>query len=167
MLTAVVLPMLLCGILSMPLRAIPRPGQCVTLWDDHGPLTYSLPALDEAMRDRYGVNPAVVSVAAAMMEGDLTRVSGKAPLRVSPSHARMQVYDLAVADNDAVAQLAKIGIDLGELEGRRDAFMLHYERFPDAFQFIKDVPVDWADSKYLEAEPNQYITVARLDKIRR
>ncbi len=40
----------------------------------------------------------------------------------------------------------------------------NYERFPDAFQFIKDVPVDWADSKYLEAEPNQYITVARLDK---
>ena len=40
----------------------------------------------------------------------------------------------------------------------------NYERFPDAFQCIKDVPVDWADSKYLEAEPNQYITVARLDK---
>ena len=40
----------------------------------------------------------------------------------------------------------------------------NYERFPDAFQFIKDVPVDWADSRYLEAEPNQYITVARLDK---
>lgn len=40
----------------------------------------------------------------------------------------------------------------------------NYERFPDAFQFIKDVPVDWADSHYLEAEPNKYITVARLDK---
>ncbi len=40
----------------------------------------------------------------------------------------------------------------------------NYERFLDAFQFIKDVPVDWADSKYLEAEPNRYITVARLDK---
>ncbi|MBD5230842.1 MAG: glycoside hydrolase family 97 protein [Bacteroidales bacterium] len=40
----------------------------------------------------------------------------------------------------------------------------NYERFPDAFQFIKDVPVDWSDSKYLEAEPNQYITVARRDK---
>ncbi|MDE7369332.1 MAG: glycoside hydrolase family 97 protein [Muribaculaceae bacterium] len=40
----------------------------------------------------------------------------------------------------------------------------NYDRFPDAFQFIKDVPVDWSDSKYLEAEPNQYITVARLDK---
>ncbi|MDE6296472.1 MAG: glycoside hydrolase family 97 protein [Muribaculaceae bacterium] len=40
----------------------------------------------------------------------------------------------------------------------------NYERFPDAFQFIKDVPVDWSDSKYLEAEPNRYITVARRDK---
>ena len=40
----------------------------------------------------------------------------------------------------------------------------NYERFPDAFQFIKDVPVDWQDSRYLEAEPNRYITVARQDK---
>lgn len=40
----------------------------------------------------------------------------------------------------------------------------NYERFPDAFQFIKDVPVDWDDSKYLEAEPGQYLTVARNAK---
>ena len=40
----------------------------------------------------------------------------------------------------------------------------NYERFPDAFQFIEDVPVEWRDSKYLEAEPAKYITVARLDK---
>lgn len=40
----------------------------------------------------------------------------------------------------------------------------NYERFPDAFKFIEDVPVDWDDSRYLEAEPNQYITVARRDK---
>ncbi len=40
----------------------------------------------------------------------------------------------------------------------------NYERFPDAFQFIKDVPVDWSDSRYLEAEPMEYITVARRDK---
>jgi hypothetical protein len=40
----------------------------------------------------------------------------------------------------------------------------NYERFPDAFQFIVDVPVDWSDSKYLEAEPGDYITVARRDK---
>lgn len=40
----------------------------------------------------------------------------------------------------------------------------NYERFPDAFRFIEDVPVDWADSRYIEAEPNRYITVARRDK---
>ncbi len=39
-----------------------------------------------------------------------------------------------------------------------------YERFMDAFQFIKDVPVDWADSRYLQAEPGKYIVVARKDK---
>ena len=40
----------------------------------------------------------------------------------------------------------------------------NYERFADAFQFIKDVPVDWEESVYLEAEPGRYITVARKDK---
>nr|WP_320057513.1 glycoside hydrolase family 97 protein [uncultured Bacteroides sp.] len=40
----------------------------------------------------------------------------------------------------------------------------NYERFMDAFQFIKDVAVDWDDSKYLEAEPGDYITVARKAK---
>lgn len=40
----------------------------------------------------------------------------------------------------------------------------NYRRFMDAFQFIKDVPVDWADSRYLEAEPGDYITVARKAK---
>jgi hypothetical protein len=40
----------------------------------------------------------------------------------------------------------------------------NYERFMDAFQFIKDVAIDWQDSKYLEAEPGEYITVARKAK---
>lgn len=40
----------------------------------------------------------------------------------------------------------------------------NYEKYADAFQFIKDVAVDWDDSKYLEAEPAQYITVARKAK---
>ncbi len=40
----------------------------------------------------------------------------------------------------------------------------NYNRFLDAFQFIKDVSLDWDDSKYLEAEPGQYITVARKTK---
>lgn len=40
----------------------------------------------------------------------------------------------------------------------------NYERFMDAFQFIKDVAIDWDDSRYLEAEPGRYITVARKAK---
>jgi glucan 1,4-alpha-glucosidase len=37
----------------------------------------------------------------------------------------------------------------------------HYEKFIDAFQFIKDVALDWDESKYLEAEPGRYLTIAR------
>ncbi|RAK21011.1 glycosyl hydrolase family 97 [Flavobacterium aquaticum] len=40
----------------------------------------------------------------------------------------------------------------------------NYNRFLDAFQFIKDVPVEWSNSKYVEAEPGYYITIARKDK---
>ncbi len=40
----------------------------------------------------------------------------------------------------------------------------NYERFLDAFQFIKDVAVDWSESRYLEAEPGEYITIARKAK---
>ena len=41
----------------------------------------------------------------------------------------------------------------------------NYERFPDAFQFIKDVAVDWEKSLYLEAEPGEYIVCARKPRI--
>ena len=40
----------------------------------------------------------------------------------------------------------------------------HYMRFPDAFQFIKDVGIDWEKSVYLEAEPGEYITIARKER---
>ena len=40
----------------------------------------------------------------------------------------------------------------------------NYERFMDAFQFIKDVAIDWDESKYLEAEPGDYVTIARRAK---
>ena len=40
----------------------------------------------------------------------------------------------------------------------------NYMEFPDAFQFIKDVAIDWDESIYLEAEPGDYITVARKEK---
>lgn len=40
----------------------------------------------------------------------------------------------------------------------------NYEKYPDVFQFIKDVALDWDESKYLEAEPGDYLTVVRKAK---
>lgn len=40
----------------------------------------------------------------------------------------------------------------------------NYDRFPDAFQFIKDVAVDWDNTYILEAEPGDYVTIARKAK---
>ena len=40
----------------------------------------------------------------------------------------------------------------------------NYERFLDAFQFIEDVPVDWDDTKIINAEPGDYVTIARKTK---
>lgn len=40
----------------------------------------------------------------------------------------------------------------------------HYQQFMDAFQFIKDVAIDWDESIYIEAEPGDYLTVARKEK---
>ncbi|GHT32810.1 glucan 1,4-alpha-glucosidase SusB [Bacteroidia bacterium] len=40
----------------------------------------------------------------------------------------------------------------------------NYDRFPDAFQFIKDVAVGWDETRYLEAEPGEYLTIARRAK---
>ncbi len=43
-------------------------------------------------------------------------------------------------------------------------FPENYEKHMDAFQFIKDVAIDWDKSVYLEAEPQEYITAARKAK---
>jgi hypothetical protein len=40
----------------------------------------------------------------------------------------------------------------------------NYLRYPDAFQFIKEVACDWEESIYLEAEPGDYLTIARKEK---
>lgn len=40
----------------------------------------------------------------------------------------------------------------------------NYERYPDAFRFIKDVAADWDETKILEAEPGDYLTIARKAK---
>uniref|UniRef100_UPI00404980E3 glycoside hydrolase family 97 protein n=2 Tax=Flavobacterium sp. TaxID=239 RepID=UPI00404980E3 len=40
----------------------------------------------------------------------------------------------------------------------------NYERYLDAFQFIKDVPADWSETRILEAEPGDFVTIVRKDK---
>jgi len=40
----------------------------------------------------------------------------------------------------------------------------NYEKYIDAFQFIKDVPVDWDETIWLDSEPGEYVVVARKDK---
>lgn len=62
-----------------------------------------------------------------------------------------------------VGQLALYLVMWGPLQMAAD-LPEHYEKYDDAFQFIRDVAVDWDDSKYLEAEPGDYITVARKAK---
>ena len=57
-------------------------------------------------------------------------------------------------DNETYEQIPVAAADVPE----------NYERFMDAFQFIKDVAIDWDETKYLEAEPGEYITIARRAK---
>ncbi len=40
----------------------------------------------------------------------------------------------------------------------------HYAKFMDAFQFIKDVALDWSESRYIKAEPGDYVVIARKAK---
>lgn len=40
----------------------------------------------------------------------------------------------------------------------------HYEEHMDAFQFIKDVALDWEETRYLDAEPGEYVMIARKAK---
>jgi hypothetical protein len=40
----------------------------------------------------------------------------------------------------------------------------NYDAHPDAFKFIEEVPVDWDDTKIVEAEPGEFLTIARKEK---
>ena len=55
-------------------------------------------------------------------------------------------------------------IEINELQELIIVIPENYEKYPDAFKFIRDVAVDWTDSRYLEAEPGDYITVVRQAK---
>ncbi len=96
-----------------------------------------------------------------------TRLKG-GPMDYTPGlfETRLSYYDEGKNDQAGTTLARQLALYLTMPSPMQMACDLpeNYERFPDAFQFIKDVPVDWADSRYIEAEPNRYITVARRDK---
>ncbi len=77
--------------------------------------------------------------------------------------SKMNPYNTSRARTTLVRQLALYVTMYSPLQMAAD-IPENYERFMDAFQFIKDVAVDWDESKYLEAEPGEYITIARRAK---
>jgi glucan 1,4-alpha-glucosidase len=96
-----------------------------------------------------------------------TRLVG-GPMDYTPGIFEMDISKINPGNNSHVNstianQLALYVTMYSPLQMAAD-FPENYDRFADAFQFIKDVAVDWTDSKYLEAEPGQYVTVARKAK---
>ncbi|HOZ98265.1 MAG TPA: glycoside hydrolase family 97 protein [Niabella sp.] len=91
-----------------------------------------------------------------------TRLIG-GPMDYTPGIFEMDCHNGSHVNATIANQLALYVTMYSPLQMAAD-FPENYERFPDAFQFIKDVAVDWDDSKYLEAEPGQYLTVARKAK---
>lgn len=91
-----------------------------------------------------------------------TRLIG-GPMDYTPGIFQMDVTNGSHVNATIANQLALYVTMCSPLQMAAD-FPENYEKFADAFQFIKDVAVDWDESKYLEAEPGQYITVARKAK---
>ncbi len=91
-----------------------------------------------------------------------TRLIG-GPMDYTPGIFQMDVTNGSHVNATIANQLALYVTMYSPLQMAAD-FPENYEKFPDAFQFIKDVAIDWDDSKYLEAEPGKYITVARKAK---
>ncbi len=77
--------------------------------------------------------------------------------------SKMNPYNNSFVHSTLVRQLALYVTMYSPLQMAADV-PEHYERFMDAFQFIKDVAMDWDKSLYLEAEPGDYITIARKEK---
>lgn len=96
-----------------------------------------------------------------------TRLQG-GPMDYTPGILETQIYKWC-KDNSSyvrstlVRQLALYVTMYSPLQMAAD-LPEHYEKYADAFQFIKDVALDWEKSLYLEAEPGDYVTIARKAK---
>ena len=96
-----------------------------------------------------------------------TRLQG-GPMDYTPGILYTRPHDWTekcngVVNSTLVGQLALYVTMYSPLQMAAD-LPQNYERFADAFQFIKDVAVDWDESRYLEAEPGDYLTIARRAK---
>lgn len=96
-----------------------------------------------------------------------TRLQG-GPMDYTPGIFSMEVSKLNPANNSHVNatianQLALYVTLYSPLQMAADV-PEHYEQYMDAFQFIKDVAVDWDESRYLLAEPGDMIVIARRAK---
>lgn len=97
-----------------------------------------------------------------------TRLKG-GPMDFTPGIFRMKITDFAPGGQGKQKratipnQLALYLTMYSPLQMAAD-MPEHYQKHMDAFQFIKDVPVDWSKSVYLDAEPGDFIVVARKDK---
>lgn len=91
-----------------------------------------------------------------------TRLIG-GPMDYTPGIFEMDVYNGSHVNSTLANQLALYVTMYSPLQMAAD-FPENYEKFPDAFQFIKDVAIDWDKSNYLEAEPGYYLTIARKAK---
>ncbi|RYY96681.1 MAG: glycoside hydrolase family 97 protein, partial [Chitinophagaceae bacterium] len=96
-----------------------------------------------------------------------TRLMG-GPMDYTPGifETQMNLYDTSrhfVVHTTLAKQLALYVTIYSPLQMAAD-LPEHYAKYPDAFQFIKDVAVDWDDTRYLAAEPGEYVFVARKAK---
>ena len=91
-----------------------------------------------------------------------TRLQG-GPMDYTPGIFEMECASGSHCNSTICGQLALYVTLYSPLQMAAD-FPENYERFMDAFQFIKDVACDWDRSLYLEAEPMEYIVAARKAK---
>ncbi len=108
-----------------------------------------------------GTQPAHVTIL------PFTRLQG-GPMDFTPGIFNMDISSFNPANKSKVLsticnQLALYVTMYSPLQMAAD-FPEHYEKYIDAFQFIKDVSLDWDDTKYIDAEPGEFIIVARKTK---
>ena len=109
-----------------------------------------------------GIRPGHVTVL------PFTRLNG-GPMDYTPGIFVMDIASFTDGNNTSwvnstiAGQLALYVTLYSPLQMAAD-FPEHYEKFMDAFQFIKDVDVDWKQTRYLLAEPGDYVVIARQGK---